>query len=128
LIKPDEDISHLSTDVEIASEVKWLGLEAKVARKFLFRIRRLRRRRRCPPSSLDQPTLHVPGFVCHFVLEDGDICSQVFLSYEEIEAHFKDHLWEGKATPKSLEATETSETISPEFGEFPPGFLVGGLD
>jgi hypothetical protein len=68
------------------------------------------------------------GFVCHFVLKDGSICLEIFSSAEDIEAHFKDHLWEMEATSKNVEATETNETISSDFEEFPPGFLVGGLD
>jgi len=70
----------------------------------------------------------VLGFVCHFVFEDGSICFEIFSSAEDIEAHFKDHLWRKEATSKNVEATETNVIVSFDFGEFPPGFLVGGLD
>jgi hypothetical protein len=68
------------------------------------------------------------GFVCHFVLRDCSICLEIFSSADDIEAHFKDHLWEREATSKKVEATETNEIELFDFGEFPPGFLVGGLD
>jgi hypothetical protein len=80
------------------------------------------------PCSGTPPSRCVPSFVCYVVLEDGSICSNTFLSVEDIAAHFKDHLWEGKASSERLGTEDTDEIISSDFGEFAPGFFVGGLE
>jgi hypothetical protein len=51
------------------------------------------------------------GFVCHFVLKDCSICLEIFSSAEDIEAHFKGHLWEREAASQKVEATETNEIV-----------------